>query len=304
MGDGGNGKVVLGIHSQVGPQTEGSVNQLIDGHAWISVTRGGRTEYYGLWPDTHPRGLDNGAASDIRRGIEGEPGFNPVASRYYELTPEQTMALEARLGGNVTWGYTNTCASWASETASRVTGQNISASELLGITDTPRALIDSIRALEQRRRTSPDNPITPAEVPRRSSSFGALEPGRTGMPQGPMFQQAEAAIRTERTRLNLPDDDISGQVAYVARVAGENNLPGIRAVRFPDEPRGNGTLWIQGSGSDPGARAQASYREFVETPVAASLAAIADHQAAHHRLAEASQPAIDAEPIQPRTQTA
>jgi hypothetical protein len=84
MGD----KVILGIHSQTDPNTQGSFNQLIDGHSWISVTRNGTTEHYGLWPDSHPRGIDNGAASDIRNGIEGERGFNPSISRYYELTPE------------------------------------------------------------------------------------------------------------------------------------------------------------------------------------------------------------------------
>ena len=52
-------RVVLGIHSHVDPNTEGSFNQFVDGHAWISVTRNGQTETYGLWPDRKlPRQAD------------------------------------------------------------------------------------------------------------------------------------------------------------------------------------------------------------------------------------------------------
>jgi hypothetical protein len=82
--------------------------------------------------------------------------------------------LEQRLRENVSWGYTNTCASWATDTVSGITGQRVNGSELGGLTDTPRQTINSIRELERDRPTSLDNPIRPNEIS-RSSSFGALE---------------------------------------------------------------------------------------------------------------------------------
>ncbi|WP_434777372.1 hypothetical protein [Neisseria sp. Ec49-e6-T10] len=164
-------KIVLGIHTILDPnnQGQGSSAELTDGHAWITVTRNGKTEYYGLWPDNHPtRSLDNGPASDIRKGIESEPIFNPpTASRYVELTPDQAKKLEEALKENVEWGYTNTCASWASKTYSNVTGQSIDASEYL-ITDTPRELTKSINALEKKLPTSIDKPSPPIESKKSS----------------------------------------------------------------------------------------------------------------------------------------
>ena len=47
-------KVVLGIHSRVGPDPGNSAGRFMDGHAWLSLTANGQTEYYGLWPDGHP----------------------------------------------------------------------------------------------------------------------------------------------------------------------------------------------------------------------------------------------------------
>lgn len=115
-------KVVLGIHSHVDPNTQGSFNQFVDGHAWISVTRNGQTTFHGLWPDDHPRVEDNGPRSDIREGMEARS--TPSASRFYELTPEQVKRLDQALGENVTWSYGNTCASWATSTVNNVTGQS------------------------------------------------------------------------------------------------------------------------------------------------------------------------------------
>jgi hypothetical protein len=287
-----NDRVVLGIHSNVDPNTQGSFNQLIDGHAWISVTRDGRTEVYGLWPDDHPSGrFDNGAGSDIRRGVER--GAPAAANRYYELTPEQVARLDARLQENVTWGYGNTCASWASDTVGRVTGQTVSGSELLGLTDTPRELIRSIRELERARRTSPDNPITPAEVPARSSSFGALDPN------DPLVRQAEVAVRAERARVGLHDADTSGEVAFAVRLAREHGLQGIAEIRYPDAPEGN--VFLRGTGNDPGARAHAPMREFTQTPADVSLAALGAGVGSH-RTQEALQ-AADAERVAPRAIT-
>lgn len=44
-------KVVLGIHSHVDPNTQGSFNQFVDGHAWISVTRNGQAPADGVIVD-------------------------------------------------------------------------------------------------------------------------------------------------------------------------------------------------------------------------------------------------------------
>lgn len=288
-----NDRVVLGIHSNVDPNTQGSFNQLSDGHAWISVTRNGRTEVYGLWPDDHPSGrFDNGAGSDIRRGVER--AAPAAASRYYELTPEQVASLEARLRENVTWGYGNTCASWASDTVGRVTGQTVSGSELLGLTDTPRELIQSIGELERARRTTPDNPITPAEVPPRSSLFGALDQN------DPLVRQADAAMRAERARVGLPEADTTGEVAFAVRPAREHGLQGIAEVRYPDTPQGN--VFLRGTGNDPGARAHASLREFTQTTAEVTLAAPGAGVGAQ-RTQDALQ-ALDAERIAPRAITA
>lgn len=285
-------RVVLGIHSYADPATEGSFNQLIDGHAWISVTRSGVTEVYGLWPDDHPtRDLDNGAGTDIRHGLES--GYPPTASRYYELTPEQATRLEARLRENVTWGYTNTCASWASETVSRVTGQDLDAGELLGLTDTPRQLIESIRKLERQRDTSPANPIAPSEI-RRSSSLGALDQA------DPLVGQATAAVRAEHQRLGLPTDDLFGEVAFAVRLARENDLHGIANIRYPETPDGN--VFVRGTGTDPGARALASYRDFTQTPVEASLAAIDAQREAVARQAVVA--GLESDRLVPRVQGA
>lgn len=99
--------VILGVHSnvrkgQIDPET-GKPYGFDAGHAWISVTRDGKTTNYGLWPDEHPRVEDNGSGSDIRTGMED--GDTPAASRYYRLTPEQASKLDGLLKANETWGY-------------------------------------------------------------------------------------------------------------------------------------------------------------------------------------------------------
>lgn len=164
-------KVVLGIHSHVSANTEGSSNEFIDGHAWISVTRDGRTEVFGLWPDNHPNVEDNGRSTDIRKGLEA--GYPATASRYFELNEAQSQRLESLLDENVTWRYTNTCASWASETVERATGQRVKADDVLGF-ETPRKLIESIRELEREHPTSLDVPQPANAVPRSSGSFGSV----------------------------------------------------------------------------------------------------------------------------------
>ncbi|WP_374411470.1 hypothetical protein [Hydrogenophaga sp.] len=157
-------ETILGVHSSVRPGVIGPATGrpmdpgLIDGHAWLTVTRDGVSTTYGLWPDDHPRvvhrGLNNGVGSDIRRGFEDD--MTPAASRYYRLTPKQTATLESKLKENVHWGVTDNCSSWASSTLEAVTGQRLNADEpyTAGVVETPRVLGGSIQALERMDHTS------------------------------------------------------------------------------------------------------------------------------------------------------
>lgn len=245
-------RIVLGIHSNIAPDSNAD---LTDGHAWISVTRGGRTQTYGLWPDEHPyiqrHGLDNGEGSDIRTGIESGIGREPAASRYYELTLEQFRALQGELARDVEWGYTNTCASWASGVASRVTGERISASELLGVTDTPRQLSESIQELERGRRTDRTDPVGPAEIPDRSSSFSMNDSGvdldrhpvarelRARLPESVSDARiAHAAVRAIDAGIDDPAK-IAGIVERNGDLHVAGTVPGFRVTVGAQEPAGD-----------------------------------------------------------------
>lgn len=146
--------IILGLHSNVLATAE-----LTDGHAWLSASRDGNVTNYGLWPDNHPRiiamGLSDPKKSDIRIGME-ESQTSKV-DRYYKLTVKQAAILEVKLKENVSWRYTNTCASWASETALAVTGEDVNANDTLDF-ETPRQLTKSIAKLEKVRPTSTGNP--------------------------------------------------------------------------------------------------------------------------------------------------
>lgn len=147
-------EIILGIHSNV-PASAG----FTDGHAWLSVSRDGVTTNYGLWPDDHPAiiamGLSDPKKSDIRTGMED--GQASLSVRYYKLTIKQAATLVNKLKENVRWKYTNTCASWASETLNSVTGENVNANDTLGF-ETPRNVTKSIESLEKTRPTSKSNP--------------------------------------------------------------------------------------------------------------------------------------------------
>jgi len=223
-------KTVLGIHSYVGAQTEGSFNQFVDGHAWISVTRNGQTEVYGLWPDDHPHVPDNGNASDIRRGLEA--GYPATASRYFELTPEQSRELDAALKENVTWRYTNTCASWASETTERITGQRIDADDTLGF-ETPRKLIETLRGLEKKQPTAPDTPQPPVE-PSSSSSFGALDTPSSPPDDGMMRELARLVGDPQRQQA------WADRIASHQRGLAEQETREVAVARTQDAAQGLG----------------------------------------------------------------
>lgn len=136
--------IVLGIHSNV---TSGSY---AGGHAWITVKEVGITRSYGLWPDQHPKTVDNGSGTDIRIGMEPTTG---AAIRYYKLTKVQGNKLRGLLLKNITWTYTNTCASWASEVVYQVTGNDVDADDWGGF-ETPRELGANIVILEKKDPTS------------------------------------------------------------------------------------------------------------------------------------------------------
>lgn len=191
-----NDRAVLGIHTNTEPGAP-----LIDGHAWLTITRNGRTEAYGLWPADHPRFSQEATppATDIHRGIENN--FEATASRYYELTPNQLRTFEAATREKTTWGYSNTCASWASDTAHRVTGERVNASELVGLTDTPRQMRESIDALEKERSTSEDAPRQPTEAEERGSSSGSLSMTDARDPQ--VEQLLASAEEPERMRIAM-----------------------------------------------------------------------------------------------------
>lgn len=142
-------KTVLGIHSSV------SAGAFTGGHAWLTITKGGQTTHYGLWPDAHPRTVDNGDASDIRIGLEA--GSRIAASRYYSLSDAQTLRFEAQVAANRHWQYTYNCSSWASEMVLNIIGEDVDADDWAGI-DTPRELGRNILLLEERDPTSVSSP--------------------------------------------------------------------------------------------------------------------------------------------------
>ena len=237
---------ILGIHSNarsgaIDPTTgKPAESSFTDGHAWLSVTRGGVTKTYGLWPDDHERiqglGLDNGDGSDIRVGMEDR--FRSVASRYYQLTPDQATALKAKLAANVEWGHTNNCSSWASETLTAVTGVRINADEplSLGIVETPRVLGESIHNLELRDRTSSTEPAATRAPSRSSSSFSDANSVAPAVQEhaalSPVAQalvsDSEREVRQIAERHQLPwDQGMHNTVYAVAHQARADGLTGI-----------------------------------------------------------------------------
>jgi hypothetical protein len=241
---------VLGIHSNVrsgmiDPTTGKPIEPgATAGHAWLTVTQDGKTTTYGLWPDWNPDAVDNGSRSDIRTNLE--VGDTAAASRYYTLTPEQASTLEARLKENVTWGYTENCSSWASETLEAVTGQRVNADEpyTAGVVETPRVLGESIHKLEQHDRTSPEAPATPPPANGRSSSslsdasdaqpiieqHAALSPHAQNL-----LRDSEHHVRQLAERHGLPwNTGMDNTVAAVAQQARADGLTAINQFNVKD----------------------------------------------------------------------
>lgn len=224
--------VILGIHSnvrkgQIDPET-GQPYGLDAGHAWISVTRDGRTTYHGLWPDAHPSVEDNGRGTDVRRGLE--EGDTPAASRYFRLTPEQVQKLDTLLNENATWSYTHNCSSWARDTVDAVTGIHLHADDPGALwTETPRQLGDSIHRLEQQRQTSPSLPAEPAPASSSRSHAGRADLSETSQQ---LLRDSELHIRRIGADHGLTwDPGMDNTVAAVARQAREDGLTGITHLK-------------------------------------------------------------------------
>ncbi|MGM9427943.1 XVIPCD domain-containing protein [Hydrogenophaga sp. MI9] len=276
--------VILGVHSnvrkgQIDPET-GQAYGFDAGHAWISVTRDGKTTNYGLWPDGHPRVEDNGSGSDIRTSMED--GDTPAASRYYRLTPEQATRLDGLLKTNETWGYTNNCSSWARDTVEAVTGVHLNADDP-GVlwTETPRQLGDSIHRLEEKDRTSPMSPTTPPPA-KSCSSLGARADLSDTSRQ--LLQDSDQHVRRLAEQHGLPwDQGMDNTVAAVAQQARDDGLTGITHLKA-----GGGEIRFAQADSYGLKEGAVDAREAANTPVQESEAALAMADAR-----TASQPATE-----------
>jgi len=179
---------IFGIHSNAPPSAG-----LSAGHAWITVTQiTGEDQIvyntYGLWPDGHwaiqQAGLADEDTSDVRINFK-HTGVNPANgqtqtagdyqrgayNRYYFLSPEQWTALSNFLSQSRIWGYTYTCASFASW-ASKTVGEEVDANDLLGF-GTPREISRNIVNMESGDPTSLLNPFVDSNTPTNNtmSSF-------------------------------------------------------------------------------------------------------------------------------------
>ncbi|MCF6244404.1 MAG: RHS repeat-associated core domain-containing protein [Sulfurovum sp.] len=119
------------------------------GHSWLRHTTEKNSTNYGLWPDSHPNIKDNGNKSDVRIGKEDKLSYEASYCRI--ITKEQSKKLQDILKKNHTWRYTNTCASFSSETFSEVTGVNIDANDNFGF-ETPRKVTESIETIKKNIR--------------------------------------------------------------------------------------------------------------------------------------------------------
>lgn len=241
---------ILGIHSNVrSGMIDPTTGQPRDpgisaGHGWLTVTRDGKTTAYGLWPDDHPRvveqGWNNGEGSDVRVGMEDK--YRSAASRYYRLTPEQVKTLDARLKENATWGVTENCSSWASSTLEAVTGERVNADEpyTAGVVETPRVLGESIHRLEQKNRTSREAPATPTAAEERSSSSlsdarGAEQPAALSPHARNLLNDSEREVRQLAERHHLAwNPGMDNTVAAVAQQARADGLTGINRFNVRD----------------------------------------------------------------------
>lgn len=153
----------LGIHSSAA----GTV-AFTAGHAWLTLHfANGNSTSVGLWTSTlaeprrfvrDPTGFALGETLDVEWGLEISKQYRAAASRYYGLTPGQAKHATSALIASASWRFTNTCATWATEVVRRLAGEELDSTELLGATNTPRALGNAILALEAKSPTSLGHP--------------------------------------------------------------------------------------------------------------------------------------------------
>jgi len=129
------------------------------------------------------------------------------------LSPEQEKQLDQALRENVAWSHTNTCASWATATTAKERGQRLDAGELM-LTDTPRELIESIRAAERLHPTSPAHPQPPAETRQERSGASSL----SGLSVD-LHQQAIEGVHTLDATLGRAPDESSERMAVRAHMS-------------------------------------------------------------------------------------
>jgi hypothetical protein len=154
---------ILGIHSNVL-----STANLSDGHAWLSMHfSNGNSTTVGLWTTTlfetkrfvkDPTGVILDESFDVNFGLEKAKHYTPAASRYYRLSEAQARRAISIMGSYKGWRFTNTCATWARGVIRELLGEELDASELGGITETPRALGGAILKMEEKDPTSLSNP--------------------------------------------------------------------------------------------------------------------------------------------------
>lgn len=119
------------------------------GHSWLtSLPANGDVHSYGAWPSSGTGDVH----TDWERIDEdaiAEYDENPDTISYcHPVSDEDLAALEEQVAEDsesFDWWLTDNCASWATDTFSRITGIDFSADDLgaLGV-ETPRALADDI----------------------------------------------------------------------------------------------------------------------------------------------------------------
>jgi hypothetical protein len=98
---------------------------------------------------------------EILMGEEKRRNYLPQYSRYYGLNDTRRHTAMGQLIQRSEWRYGHTCASWVTEKMKQIFGQAFATSELLGLTNTPRALGNTLMLLETRSKTTIDKPVYP-----------------------------------------------------------------------------------------------------------------------------------------------
>ncbi|WP_036292015.1 hypothetical protein [Methylosinus sp. PW1] len=173
---------VIGVHAghnaKEGDYRPAGAVDLTWGHAWLSMHyTNGRSNTIGLWQvqtNGFPRHvvrdpgniLHNSGITDkfaekfeVEFDLERRLHYVANASRYYGLYKGQQSRAVMALGKFTGWRLTHNCATWATEKLHDIFGVDLKTAEVLGLTNTPRALANSLRALEAKRATSVGNPV-------------------------------------------------------------------------------------------------------------------------------------------------